>query len=1133
MSVSKQRLRGSLAALAVLACAGAALGDFIVESRTGGQNFNKYSETGVWNNSSGKSTASGVTPGIGSRYGSTYRSVAGEKHAIFKGNINVAGTYEVFTTWGVAQNRRSPIRYTVTHKNGTTDVNVNQAATANAWVSLGQYQYNSGIDVAQVDMNNLSLDVSGSMYADAVKWVLISSDCNANLPRPSITAPSPLKSTDTSITVSGVDANATALNIYDVSGGTTTVIATIPQAELTPPTQVVTVDLSAMAGGGHVIAAGQIIGGEESCVDISLGKEVDACSQVPAVTLAGVYIPPDNTVLSQIYVSGDNKVRVTGVSPEATLVTVYANGSPIGTKVPGGATAVDVDVTPLASNAVISATQSLRDLPGCVPTTGPRVDDCSRVAGVRVVGLVSAGSNTVRVTGISPDATEIKVYATGDNVLIGTKSTDGTSESVTVTLDPQVRPNGLVLGQVIKATQMIRGIHGCIPGTGVTVKAEGIIEDFEGTVTVANHPSPGAFNVWYDIADNAYTHVWLSGASGAGVLPPGQSVPQLNGSRCISILDPGWTNGAYVKFEEIIPPPDPNPEIGNKYHLQIDMLVDERGVDPDFYKTYQVGVVVNGAHRASNGALPAISSPLGNYPKDKLTSTQDGYLSASTPAVQVLTQTFTANEGDDLLIAFANNMSSHDAGKTAGIGTPVEGLYVGMLVDNIKLVRGPRPCLPEDVGAVTVITAGPLEEGATQVIIDKVAASASKVRLYEYDPAKEPPHTLLHEELAPGGGFVSQVPITLSTPLVAGQMLVATQFDMVCDPPQEMESIKATSGPVVGSGAPAPGRNTPIMMSLGIREGTSGTVIGENGTAPSGAAIEWIGSTTAGGAPQGKPITPSPYWQTITFDPATDPIRSFNAGNGVLDGNYGVLDALGLTIAGPPYNSGRYVLYIDNVTSTDAATETPVVFANFDDDTGDEALFRRPSFSGTTCSATGDNFLLWDGTLTATTPPAPDPAHVFPNVSTVDDTVFDGASGKSLRIEFQFNGNSPNHWLRLVTANAPAHPNPVVDLRRPITLRVLLMACNAPFADADGDKDVDQDDFGVFQSCFTGPGGTISGAVCGCMNVKTWNGSSYAEKDSDVDDGDLMEFIKCITGPELDYVADDPKVPGASCEGWQ
>ncbi len=143
---------------------------FIVESRSGGQNFAKYSETGVWGNSGGKSTAAGTTAGIGSRYGSTYRSVAGEKHALFDADLPVTGPYEIFVTWSASSNRRTPILHRITHAGGTTDVNVDQTATANVWLSLGTFTCNAGTNSSRVDVSNLNIDASGSMYADAVKW---------------------------------------------------------------------------------------------------------------------------------------------------------------------------------------------------------------------------------------------------------------------------------------------------------------------------------------------------------------------------------------------------------------------------------------------------------------------------------------------------------------------------------------------------------------------------------------------------------------------------------------------------------------------------------------------------------------------------------------------------------------------------------------------------------------------------------------------------------------------------------------------------------------------------------------------------------------------------------------------------
>lgn len=75
-------------------------------------------------------------------------------------------------------------------------------------------------------------------------------------------------------------------------------------------------------------------------------------------------------------------------------------------------------------------------------------------------------------------------------------------------------------------------------------------------------------------------------------------------------------------------------------------------------------------------------------------------------------------------------------------------------------------------------------------------------------------------------------------------------------------------------------------------------------------------------------------------------------------------------------------------------------------------------------------------------------------------------------------------------------------------------ACEAcvlhdPFADADGDGDVDQEDFGVIQVCLTGsgdPDGVFDPVLCSCYD---WNG------DEDVDQWDLAAFEGCASGPEV------------------
>jgi len=70
------------------------------------------------------------------------------------------------------------------------------------------------------------------------------------------------------------------------------------------------------------------------------------------------------------------------------------------------------------------------------------------------------------------------------------------------------------------------------------------------------------------------------------------------------------------------------------------------------------------------------------------------------------------------------------------------------------------------------------------------------------------------------------------------------------------------------------------------------------------------------------------------------------------------------------------------------------------------------------------------------------------------------------------------------------------------------VSCRTPFADTDGDSDVDQIDFSVFQLCYTGPGGIASTRECRCMD---------RDKDTDVDVMDFSAFMNCVTGPAIPW----------------
>jgi len=83
---------------------------------------------------------------------------------------------------------------------------------------------------------------------------------------------------------------------------------------------------------------------------------------------------------------------------------------------------------------------------------------------------------------------------------------------------------------------------------------------------------------------------------------------------------------------------------------------------------------------------------------------------------------------------------------------------------------------------------------------------------------------------------------------------------------------------------------------------------------------------------------------------------------------------------------------------------------------------------------------------------------------------------------------------------------------------VELPDCGDPFADADGDRDVDQADFAVWQRCNSGEDGGVP-AGCDCFDRDN-NGVG----DGDVDDQDLEAFEACASGPGIlaDTTCDDP-----------
>ncbi len=296
----------------------------------------------------------------------------------------------------------------------------------------------------------------------------------------------------------------------------------------------------------------------------------------------------------------------------------------------------------------------------------------------------------------------------------------------------------------------------------------------------------------------------------------------------------------------------------------------------------------------------------------------------------------------------------------------------------------------------------PVEDGDTTVTLEDISSQATLVSVYAND--------VLIGSIDPAGAATIAVPVT---PLVALDTLTATASN--------------SAGESAFSAAEEVGRrNGTIEVAIGIREtGTSAAIGADGGTSGS---IEWLGVSAAG--PVGTTIVaPSAAWQTLTFDPAIDPVLSFAGGDGVLSAtnNKGTLEHIAIIVDPnePNRSLGEYQIYIDNVVNVGAGNGgSDVVIADFDSfAVGSDAMFRTPGFSG----STSGNLNL-DVTQTS--------------VVTADE----GNPGNSENFNLYFRDTSVRRWVRMTTFNATSVPNPTIDLTKPIRFDMLLLAALPPAA---------------------------------------------------------------------------------------
>ncbi|MCC6484522.1 MAG: immunoglobulin domain-containing protein [Armatimonadetes bacterium] len=332
-----------------------------------------------------------------------------------------------------------------------------------------------------------------------------------------------------------------------------------------------------------------------------------------------------------------------------------------------------------------------------------------------------------------------------------------------------------------------------------------------------------------------------------------------------------------------------------------------------------------------------------------------------------------------------------------------------LYADAVRFVDLSDPCSSAQAPPVIPSVTGELGAGQTTVLVPGVAANATKVTVY----ADSAEIGSLSSGVAAGDNTVTVAP------LVKGQQITATQTA------NGIESCRVAVGAVVGGGA-----NPKVRIVVNIREDDALTgPVGATGSSPS-ATIAFLGATGRvnngfGNAPiGGRVITPSACWQTVSFnrgpDPNNpiDPIYEWSGPNDQkLTGNYGILDSIGFAIEGT--DNGPYNIYIDNLTNG------TTLLQDWESATvGTEAvLLSKPSFSGTTSV-----FLM------------PLTGPVNPNDSVVSDDYADIGS-HSLRVKWQFKDTAPIDWLRLplVGTGGGATVNPMVDLSKPISFRLLLL----------------------------------------------------------------------------------------------
>lgn len=148
---------------------------FLVEVRSGGLNHEWYSDSSGFLNSTATTNAPGTTPGIGTRWASTYRSQVGTRTATWTPHFEQAGQYHVSIAWpDAATNRKDPITYHVDHQGGRDTFLINQQNPGDTWYPLGTFPFAEGQGSnGRVVVKNEDIDESGNLWSGPVRFVFV------------------------------------------------------------------------------------------------------------------------------------------------------------------------------------------------------------------------------------------------------------------------------------------------------------------------------------------------------------------------------------------------------------------------------------------------------------------------------------------------------------------------------------------------------------------------------------------------------------------------------------------------------------------------------------------------------------------------------------------------------------------------------------------------------------------------------------------------------------------------------------------------------------------------------------------------------------------------------------------------